>query len=410
MRNRTPLPARNRPQALATGTLPSRDREGANRCASIANGRGAVAIFFFATALVAHAQGFGQQAFGQQNLEHRIDLPHDSPVSLVGDEWGGSAANVRGGAFVLDVRVALSLRNSSQRRIHGITLAVLAQETAPGGKGSISVPSLDVAPGESFSVRGDLHLLRPISAGSSPMVEVDLDGVLFDDLTFYGPDKLHSRRTMMVWELEARRDRRYFKTLLEQAGREGLQKEMVASVSRDAERPQFNVQTVRGRATNTDPEHDVQFAFLRFPEAPVEPMDGVARIAANEARTPKLVVHNRSDRIVRYLEMGWIVRDQQGREFLAASVPAEMRLPPRSSSQILQDAALRFDPRTSIEGMTGFISSVEFMDGSFWIPSRAELDDPTLRRVVAPSPEEQRLVQIYRKKGLNAVIEELKKF
>jgi hypothetical protein len=30
--------------------------------------------------------------------------------------------------------------------------------------------------------------------------------------------------------------------------------------------------------------------------------------------------------------------------------------------------------------------------------------------VVAPSPEEQRLVQIYRKRGLNAVIEELKKF
>ncbi len=288
----------------------------------------------FSGALLAGAQGFGQQgfgqqSFGQQSLDHRIDLPHDSPVSLVGDEWGGSAANVRGGAFVLDVRVSLSLRNSSQRRIHGITLAVLAQETAPGGKGSISVPSLDVAPGESFSVRGDLHLLRPIGAGSRPLVEVELDGVLFEDLTFYGPDKLHSRRTMMVWELEERRDRRYFKTLLEQAGREGLQKELVASLSRDADRPQFNVQTVRGRATNADPEHDVQFAFLRFPEAP---------------------------------------------------------------------------------GMTGFISSVEFMDGSFWIPSRLELDDPTLRRVVAPSPEEQRLVQIYRKKGLNAVIEELKKF
>jgi hypothetical protein len=38
------------------------------------------------------------------------------------------------------------------------------------------------------------------------------------------------------------------------------------------------------------------------------------------------------------------------------------------------------------------------------------LSDPTLRRVAPPSPEEQRLVQIYRKKGLDAVIEELKKF
>src|SRR5258707_6338857 len=115
----------------------------------------------FASALVTYAQGFGQQPFAQQSLDHRIDLPHDSPVTLVGDEWGGSAANVRGGAYVLDVRVSLSLRNAGQRRIRGIALAVLAQEATPGGKGSISIPSLDVGPGETFPVRGDLHLLRP---------------------------------------------------------------------------------------------------------------------------------------------------------------------------------------------------------------------------------------------------------
>ncbi len=360
----------------------------------------------------AQTQAFGQsQALGQpQTLAHRIDVPHDSPVTLAGDEWGGSAATIRGGAYAIDVRVALSLRNSSQRRIRGITLTVLAQEATPGGKGSISVPSLDVAPGETFSVRGDLHLLRPIGAGSNPLVEVGLDGILFDDLTFYGPDKLLSRRSMMVWELEARRDRQYFRALLDQSGREGLQKAMLASLTRDADRPQFGVQMVRGRATNTDGERDLQFAFLHFADAPVEPMDGVARIAGNEARAPKLVVRNRSARVVRHLEMGWIVRDQQGREFMAASLPYDMRLPPRSSSQILQDASLRFDPRTSVEGMTGYVASVEFMDGSMWIPSRAELDDPVLRRVVAASPEEQRLVQIYRKRGLNAVIEELKKF
>ena len=62
------------------------------------------------------------------------------------------------------MHAALSLRNSSQRRIRGITLAVLAQEVTPGGKGSISVPSLDVAPGETFSVRVDLQLLRPLGA------------------------------------------------------------------------------------------------------------------------------------------------------------------------------------------------------------------------------------------------------
>ncbi len=360
------------------------------------------------------AQTFPPQNFGQQSaqpvLTHRVDLPGDSPLALVSDEWGGSAAAIRGGAYQLDVRVGLSLRNAGQRRIRAITLTVVAQEAAPGGKGSISVPSLDVGPGETFSVRGDLHLLRPISPGAAPSVELSLDGILFDDLTFYGPDKLHSRRMMMVWELEARRDRQYFKSLLEQAGRDGLQKELLASLARDADRPQFNVQTARGRATNADSEHDVQFAMVKFPAAPMEAVTGSARVAGNEARSPKIVVHNRSTRPVRYFELGWIVKDQQGREFLAASVPSDLRLLARSTAQIDPEAALQLDARTSIEGMTAFVSNVEFADGAIWIPTRNDLSDSTLQRVVAPSPEEQRLVQVYRKRGLNAVIEELKKF
>jgi hypothetical protein len=361
----------------------------------------------------AAAQGFGPLAGqypGQPSLAHRIDLPGDAPVVLVGDEWGGSGATIRGSAYQLDVRVSLSLRNTSQRRIRGITMAVTAQEAAPGGKASISIPSLDVASGETFPVRGDLHLLRPVGVGSGPMVEVSLDGLLFDDLSFYGPDKLHSRRTMLVWELEARRDRQYFRTLLEQAGRDGLQKEMLASMAREADRPQYGVQAMRGRTIDPSSEQDLKFAFLHFPNSPVEPMDGLAHVAANEARAPKVMVQNRSARAVKYLEIGWIVKDQQGREFLAATVPAELRMPAHSFTQVLDDTSLRFDPRTTIQAMTGFVSQVEFTDGTIWIPTHAELDDPLLRRAVAPSPEEQRLVQIYRKRGVAAVIDELKKF
>ncbi len=335
----------------------------------------------------------------------------DSPVALVSADWGESNATVRGGAFLLDVHAALSLRNSSQRRIRGVMLAVLAQEVTPGGKGSVSVPSLDVAPGETFPIRIDLPLLRPLGGGSGgPLVEVKLDGVLFDDLGFYGPDQLHSRRTMTVWELEARRDRQYFSKLLDHAGREALRKEMLDSLARQADRPQLGVQMVRGRATNSDPERDVQLAFLHLPDSPIEPVDGLARIAGNEARAPRIEVRNQSSRAIRYLEIGWIVKDQQGREFLAASMPAELNLAPGRSSQVVEDAALRFPARTSIQSMTGFISNVEFADGSYWIPSRAALNDPKLRSAVAPSPEEQRLSQIYLKKGINALVEELKKF
>jgi hypothetical protein len=60
--------------------------------------------------------------------------------------------------------------------------------------------------------------------------------------------------------------------------------------------------------------------------------------------------------------------------------------------------------------MTGFVSSVEYADGTVWIPTRADLDTQQLRRVLAPSDEEQRLAQIYNKKGLKALISELNKF
>jgi len=351
-------------------------------------------------------------AFGQTPLKpgHKIDLPGDGPLSLISDDWSDSSVSQRGGAYFVEVRAALVFRNTGPRRIHGVTLSVLSQEVTPGGKGSVSVPSLDVGPNETLPVNINLHLLRPIG-GAGPVVTVQLDGVLFDDLSFDGPDKLHSRRTMTVWELEARRDRQYFKKLFEQAGNKGLQDGVIASLTRQAQADRSpGVQVVRGRATNADSESEVRFAFLHFPNAPVEAMDGMARIAGDGAHAPRVDVKNSSNRAIRYVEIGWIVRDDQGREFLAASMPADVSLAPGKSGRVGEDAALKFLEHTQIKGMTGFVSSVGFEDGTYWIPDRTTLNDPKLRLAVGPSPEEQRLVQLYLKRGINGLIEELKKF
>jgi hypothetical protein len=275
------------------------------------------------------------------------------------------------------------------------------------------VPTLDVPPGETFSIRIDTRLVRPLTAGN-PVVEVTLDGVLFDDLSFYGPDMLHSQRSMVMWELEAQRDRKYFKSLLAAGGPnggiEGLRKEMLSSLARQSDSSQRGVQMVRGRATNIDAERETQFAFLDIPESPVEASNGRARIGASLAGAPQFEVRNRSPRAVQHLEIAWIVKDQLGREFLAASMPADMKLAPNQSGPVAQDAALRFDRPISIQSMSGFVSSVEFADGSQWIPSRGALDQNRLRQLVAPSPEEQRLSQIYIKKGIQALIAELSRF
>ena len=86
---------------------------------------------------------------------------------------------------------ALTLRNSSQLRMRGITLLVQAQEVTPGGKGSVSGSEPGCAARETLPVP---HRLAPPAAAAwpaaGPLAEVSLDGVLFEDLSFYGPDRL----------------------------------------------------------------------------------------------------------------------------------------------------------------------------------------------------------------------------
>jgi hypothetical protein len=373
-------------------------------------------FFTFASALVA------QDAPLDPHSSIRIDFPPDSPVVALtaSTDVGPSRATARGGAMVVDLHMGLSLRNSGSRNIRGVTLLVTAQAVTPGGRASVAVPSLNIAPGQTFPVRIDLRLLRPLQAGGGPLVKVSLDGVLFENLDFYGPNLLNSRRSMTAWETEAERDRKHFKSVLASAGPEGLQREMLDSLARQAERPHIDVRVSRGGRTVSSAattERVARFAFLRIPESPVEAVDGWAEVGGNEARTPTIEVLNRSSRPVRYVEIGWIVKDRQGREFLAGAVPAaesDLFLPPGQSGRVLQDTVLRFSRNAgepvSIESISGFVSQVEFADGKVWVPNRAALQHSGLLRVVAPSPEEQRLADLYRTKGLGMLMQELQKY
>lgn len=351
----------------------------------------------------------------------KIDLPPNSPLALVSVSMGDSRATTRGSAVELNLHMSLTLRNAGFHRVRGVTLLITAQEFAPGGKGSVARPCIDVAPSKEFTVPIDIRLVRPVQQAAGPLVRVQLDGVLFDDLSFFGPNKLNSQRAMTFWETEAQRDRTYFKQVLAAKGEKGLKEEMLLSMEKQAERPQLDVAISRtGRTVGSvvsGGEHVAQFAFLSMPGAPVQPVEGSALISGNEARGPQIEVVNKSSRAVRYVEIGWMVKDREGHEYLAGSVPGSstaMLLPPGQRGRLLPDTTMKFS-RTGrpveIQGMTGFVSQVEFADGKVWVPTRDEIKSASpLLRIIAPSPEEQRLADIYSNRGIAALIAELKQY
>ncbi len=349
-----------------------------------------------------------------------IKFPNDSPVLASSTDYSPSRVQARGAGIVIDLDVSMQLRNVAQREIRGIALLASAQEVTLGGKGSVTYPSLHVRPGESFPVHITMQLMRPTQAANGTLVEIRLDGVLFQDLGFYGPNRLNSKRAMTAYEMEAQRDRQHWKRVLAQSGQQGLQAAVMETLQRDAQRPRLDARVLRGPSVTSAavaaPERSEQFAFLRFPDAPVQPVDGWAQVAGNEIRTPQVNVRNTSGSPVKYVELGWLVSDRSGQQYMAASLPAsdpELYLPSGKTAKVLQDTALRFSRGgrpVDIQRMTGFVSMVEFADGKVWVPNQEDLERTSLQRVLAPSAEEQRLTELYKRKGLAALVEELQKY
>ncbi len=350
-----------------------------------------------------------------------INLPPNCPLSLTSLTMADSRATARGAALALDLHMSATLRNNGANRVHGVTLRVVAQEVTLGGKGSVTYPSLNVGPGETFQVRIDMQLMRPSQVSGGPLVQVDVDGVLFQDLSFFGPDRLNSRRIMTACEMEAQRDREHFKRVLAQGGKPALQREMLSSLARQSEVSQLAVTVKRtGRAVTTAattaPERSENFAFLQFPDSPVKPLSGTAQIAGSEAHAPLIEVRNQGSKAVKYVEMGWIVSDPSGKQYMAGSLPSadsDLVLPPGQNARLQQQSTLNFSVKgqpVNVQKMVGFVSQVEFADGKIWVPNRQNLENAMLLKVLPPSAEEQRLTDLYRRRGLEALAAELGKF
>jgi hypothetical protein len=347
-----------------------------------------------------------------------VDFPSGSPVLPVSFNMGPTTAHVLGMSMALDLHASIVLRNIGSKPISGVTLRVEAQDLTPSGKGSVTMPSLYVLPGEEFPVRIDMTLLRPFNVPrtDAAIVQVALDCALFNDLTAYGPDKLHSRRSLMVFEMQARRDRRYLAKLLETGQTAQIREELDFGMH-DIDPQQLGLELLQGPRAAQRREQPVTVSPVSFASSPVQAMRGAAQVSGNEVRIPQVEVRNISRKAVRSIEMGWIVRDERGKDFLAGSLPATMEpatttpLGPVQTANLNAPGTLRFS--RPIGALMTFVSDVEFTDGNLWIPSRDDIyratSDPILRHELAASPEQQRLVDVYRRKGMAGIMEELKR-
>ena len=350
-----------------------------------------------------------------------VEFPHDSPVLPVNlslQEPGPTTAALRGASLVVNLHASLLLRNTGTKPISGLTLMVEAPDPTPSGRGSVTIPSLHAQPGEVFPVRVEMQLSRPLSMGrsSGPMMRVSLDCALFSDLSAYGPDKLHSRRMLVVYELEARRDRRYLAALLGSGKLAELREELNFGLQ-DLNPSQLGLELLHAPGNPVGREQAVSVGAVAFPSSPVKPLGGNAQLSGNEMRASRLQVQNTSGRPIKNFEVGWIVRDQRGRDFVAGSVASTMPLAPVEIAAMTQPGTLRFSHSSGqpmiVDSLLAFVNDVEFSDGKLWIPSRIDIveatRDPILRRALGSSPEQQRLADIYRRKGMSGLAEELKR-
>ena len=351
-----------------------------------------------------------------------FEFPRDSPVlpvdlSLQGP--GPMTASMRGASLVIDLHTSLLLRNTGSKPLAGLTLLVEAQDLTPSGKGSVTLPSLRAQPGEVFPVRIDMQLTRPFNTGrarTGAMVQVSLDCALFSDLSAYGPDQLHLRRTLVVYELEARRDRRYLASLLESGKLAELREELNFGLQ-DLNPAQIGLELLQAPEGVLRTEQPIPVGPVAFPSSPVKSLGGDAQVAGNEVRASRVQVRNMSGRPVKGFDVGWIVRDERGRDFIAGSVASAIPLAPVETANMIQPGTLRFSHPGGQPMMVGallaFVNTVEFSDGKLWIPSRVDIrqatSDPILRRALASSPEQQRLADVYRRKGMGGLEEELKR-
>ena len=361
----------------------------------------------------------GAQFLPDADSRVSVEVPEGVPLTVTAADFGASEFEARGGALVIELAGWVRFRHEGGNAVRAVTLAVRAHEQRLGGRAAVSVPSLHAPRGEQFDVHFNLRMLRPLPAPPGPVVRIVADAVLLDTLASAGPDRLDSVRKMKAREMEARRDREYFLSRWQAGGRDQLASAMQASLRRQASRPRLDIQlSGTGPATVVAPDRsrEVQFAFLQDTDAPLILERGSAIVSGTVSDTPRILLRNRSAVGISRFELGWLVVDSAGTAYSLGSAPVGKAAAVAPGERLETGGGgrfeIRFGPDSSenpIAGMRAYVRSAHLEDGNVWIPSRMQLEDLRLLGTIPVSAEEQRLSQLYREWGPDAVVDELRK-
>lgn len=313
------------------------------------------------------------------------------------------------------VHASLLLRNVGTKQISGITLRVTVDDVSPGAA-AITVPGLSAKAGDTFPVRLDVDVARSFarSQRSATPLHIALDCLAFNDLSFYGEDRLHSRHSLLVYQLEARRERDYLSNLIQSGQLPAVREELNFGLPEDARQlqiellplPQANI------GAQTLAVHPVSLS-----DCPVVLIDGAAVWNNSAISDPYLQIQNVSKRTIKFLEVELVLRDERGRESVVATMPENLALGPQQRSKVedresVKLSQLRGQP-VIVRALSAFVRDVEFDDGGVWIPNWREIDkateNPFLRRAMTDSPEQERLAGIFRQTGIAGVEADLKR-
>ena len=163
-------------------------------------------------------------------------------------------------------------------------------------------------------------------------------------------------------------------------------------------------------------EHVMRCAMLRLQGSLCILEGGTALIRGVIADAPRFRLRNRARQGVRHFEIAWLVRDARGTVYSVGSAPVDQldRVGPQERFETRADGRFRIHPVAAgrppaIEAVSAYLRSAQLDDGSVWVPSRQALQASNLIEAVPVSAEEQRLSQLYRERGAEAVAAELRR-